>query len=101
MELNLENAIVIFDDASNVENAAEEGCSSTLSLESLKELNFEPLKEIVWMRESNHRGELMNIEEEDIRILETVTDQLIDKLQKMKDDYDEELGNGKENRFGL
>lgn len=75
--LDFANGLVIFDDAHELEEAAEEGYSFTLSLESLKKCKAEI---------SRLKKKLLK---EDFAILEAIMGRLIESMKEMKKDLNE------------
>jgi Rad3-related DNA helicase len=89
--VDLKNAILIFDDAHHIESTAEEGSSITISLEALKEINFQPLKNkfASGLSQANN-----GMSEEELLGVETVIERMMNRLQTMKDNFEEIFGDG-------
>ena len=85
--LDLQNAILIFDDAHHVESGAEEGTSLTISMEALKEINFLPLKNKL----ASGLIQTDGLNEEKILAAETIIQSMMNRLQIMKDNFEDAL----------
>lgn len=88
MEVNVTDSIVIFDEAHNVENLAEDGSSFTISLRELEncELDFKLLRQ-----KMKNTPEECKINEQIIKALEYPIFSLYKNMNKVKKDLEKEF----------
>jgi len=88
MDVNLENAIIIFDEAHNVETLSEDGSSFSFSLRDLSdcERDFKLLRQKI-----KENVEECKITEHDIRKLEYPIISLFNNMAAMKKNFEKEF----------
>ena len=88
MEVDLENAVLIFDEAHNVESISEDGSSFSFSLKDLEscERDFKLLRQKL-----KEKNEECKISEQDIRKLEYPIISLYNNMSEMKKEFETEF----------
>ncbi len=91
-EIDLTDSIVIFDEAHNLENNAEEACSFDFSLRTLEqsELDFKLLRQ-----KFRQTPEECKISERDIGLLEYPIQSLFTNMSRMKANFEKDFRQGR------